>query len=166
MVVHIMNAPNGQDGFDALFAFQNRRGIDPLRRRGGAFSYHDVNAGTGMGNYLLTVPLLTLPGRNGNLTSNLYHNSNVWRQTASNVLFDPDHGWPAPGWSLGFGQALWIVETVSDGQQSHSWVRDADGTLHSLSGGGHFLPFGSGTWPTLITVDGSLIDCFSISQAP
>jgi RHS repeat-associated protein len=132
-----------------VFGFENRRGRDPLRL-GITRQFLGVDAGTGLGNYLLAVPILDLPGRNLDLRLNLYHNSNVWRlgQSANGpyLYFDYDKGFPAPGWSLGFGQ-FYI-----DGQ-GYYWLQDADGTLHRMA-------MRSGIWPDpgLHTIDGTLID--------
>jgi RHS repeat-associated protein len=74
----------------------------------------------------------------------------VWRISQSangpQLYFDFDNGFPAPGWSLGFGQ-FYI-----DGQ-GYYWLQDADWTLHKMA-------MGSGTSPGqgLHTIDGTLID--------
>src|SRR5579859_6380754 len=69
------------DEYRSLFSIQNRHGRDPRRPRRLASQSRsrilNVNAGTGEGNYLLTVPLLELPGRNLDLSLNLYYNSSM-----------------------------------------------------------------------------------------
>jgi hypothetical protein len=94
----------------------NRRGRDVRRthsNRGRGRSLN-IDSGTGNGNYLLNVPLLELPGRGIPLSLSLFYNSLLWQQTNSkNFVFDHDHDWPAPGWSLGFGQISSLVRLRS-----------------------------------------------------
>lgn len=136
-----------------LSGLENRRGRDPLRPRV-ARQFLSVDGGTGLGNYLLTVPILDLPGRNLNLRLNLCYNSNAWRirPTADGayLFFDYDKGFPAPGWSLGFGQFLIDPD-------DNTWLQDADGTQHEMS-----LPIDLGH---LCSVDGTLIDMPVVNAA-
>jgi hypothetical protein len=85
------------DEYSYLFNIQNRQGRDPLRPRRQARRSQilNVNGGTGEGNYLLTVPLLNLPGRNLDLSLNLYYNSSMWTQGPLNphlFIFDQYQG--------------------------------------------------------------------------
>src|SRR5262245_6801453 len=82
-----------------VFGFENRRCRDP-NRLVVTRQFLSADGGTGLGNYLLTVPILDLPGRNLDLRLNLYHNSNVWNLGRSRIgpylYFDYDRGFPAP----------------------------------------------------------------------
>jgi RHS repeat-associated protein len=127
-----------------LLEIENRLGRDPYRPARKS-QVRNVDAGVGEGNYLLQIPLLSLPGRGLNLSLNLYYNSKLWtRQTfpngTENLVFDRGGGWPAPGWSLGFGRV------VFDG--ANNVLQDADGTVHPFSSSGTGLH----------TTDGTLID--------
>ncbi|HWS53415.1 MAG TPA: Ig-like domain-containing protein, partial [Pyrinomonadaceae bacterium] len=54
-------------------------------------------------NYRWSLPVVGLPGRSGlDLGLSLSLNSLVWTKSASHILFDPDSGFPAPGFILGF----------------------------------------------------------------
>jgi RHS repeat-associated protein len=77
----------------------------------------------GSANFTVTATVLHLPGRGIDLRLDLIYNSRLWQRTGAAVDFDVDKGWPAPGWSLGFGR---IVRTGGQG----SMVVDADGTRH------------------------------------
>jgi hypothetical protein len=55
------------------------------------------------GNYHWSLPLVSLPGRAGlDLTLALHYNSKVWIRMSNEMVFDPDYGWPTPGFRLGF----------------------------------------------------------------
>jgi RHS repeat-associated protein len=130
-----------------MSGFENRRGRDPLRPRV-ARQFLSVDGGTGLGNYLLTVPILDLPGRNLNLQLNLYYNSNPWRILTTDqayLFFDYDIGFPAPGWSLGFGQLFADLE-------GRYCLQDADGTQHRMEG-----PIIGGS-DGVFSTDGTFID--------
>jgi RHS repeat-associated protein len=137
------------DEYSYLFEIQNLHGRDPRRPRRPASRSQilNVNAGTGQGNYLLPVPLLDLPGRNLDLSLNLYYNSSMWTAGPFNPklnIFDRDQGWPAPGWSLGFGQLVWTGD--------YPVLQDADGTLHP------WVVTETGQTTYAHTADGTLID--------
>ena len=55
-------------------------------------------------NFNWTVPLVSLPGRAGmDLSLSLSYNSLVWTKLSTNYIsFDDDHGFPSPGFRLGF----------------------------------------------------------------
>lgn len=132
-----------------LSGLENRRGRDPMRPRV-TRQFLSVDGGTGLGNYLLTVPILDLPGRGLNLRLNLYYNSNAWRlrTTADGayLYFDYDKGFCAPGWSLGFGQFFTDLD-------ANYWLQDADGTQHEMNAGQEIDAVDN-----LSSTDGTLID--------
>ena len=83
----------------------------------------------GSANYTFSAPVLRLEGRGMDLRLDLTYNSRLWNRTeatedtGAQVEFDVDQGWPAPGWSLGFGRIMRV------GGQG-SMLVDADGTRH------------------------------------
>jgi RHS repeat-associated protein len=104
----------------------------------------------GSANYTFSAPILRLEGRGMDLRLDLTYNSRLWSRTDDQVAFDIDQGWPAPGWSLGFGKVVRI------GSQGSMFV-DADGTRHpynvvDLKTAGERWEF------TGRTTDGTLID--------
>ena len=132
----------------------NRRGRDvhrtPAHKR---FRSLDVDSGTGNSNYLLNIPLLELPGRRMPLSLSLFYNSLLWQQTNStNFVFDHDHDWPAPGWSLGFGQ-IYVAGS------SAFIIQDADATRHLCVGTARFDTAQSLWIFDGKTNDGTLLDC-------
>jgi RHS repeat-associated protein len=148
--------PGWQDNNLALpYQLANRRGHDPVTHYARNRTHHTPAAAFGT-NYQLAIPLLNLAGRGLNLNLNLFYNSNLWVNTkgcrfngrtcdVDQMVFDHDKGWPAAGWSLGFGKA---VKMGSAGVA----IEDPDGTLH---------PFEVDTTLAGIvahTDDGSLID--------
>jgi YD repeat-containing protein len=54
-------------------------------------------------NYNWNLPILSLPGRSGlDLGLSLSYNSLVWTKYGNSILFDADHGFPSPGFRIGF----------------------------------------------------------------
>jgi RHS repeat-associated protein len=132
--------PGWRDGeYLNAMAMDNRRGRDvhrPVKNRRNIIA--NADAGTGNGNYLLTIPLLNLRGRGLPLSLNLYYNSLLWQETAGNTfVFDHDFDWPAPGWSLGFGQ-LYMAGS------SAFILQDADAARHLCVG----------AWGSTVVVNG------------
>jgi RHS repeat-associated protein len=71
--------------------------LDPRNQTGG------LGNDPGSQNINWQVPLLSLPGRAGlDLGLSLVYNSLVWTRSESAILFDADHGYPSPGFRLGF----------------------------------------------------------------
>jgi YD repeat-containing protein len=72
--------------------------LDPLNQTGGS-GENPLSQ-----NFNWTLPLVGLPGRAGmDLNLSLSYNSLVWTKSGSNYIsFDDDHGFPGPGFRLGF----------------------------------------------------------------
>ena len=139
----------------SAFGPKNRRGTNPVYQslpatvRLNALSDAAHAEAAASGNFMQTVPILNLPGRGLDLNLALTYNSQLWHEDAVQTFhFDPDHGWPAPGWSLGFGKLVRMT-----GNSHSAMLVDADGTRHSFSGTGV-----SGQTLSAHTTDGSLID--------
>jgi RHS repeat-associated protein len=111
---------------------------------------HPMDAGSGSGNFQLTAPVLSLPGRGLDLSLGLAYNSRVWNKAGTAINFDIDRDWPAPGWSLGFPK---VVDLGMGG----SMIVDPDGTRHSFKG--DVTPYSNGAIDFRgHTADGTLID--------
>jgi RHS repeat-associated protein len=156
-----ITGPGYQDG-NIVRALQigNRRGRDPFRKPTRR-RLQNADAIGGNSNYVLTVPILTLPGRGLSIALNLYYNSQLWTNDAvpgyTDLVFDHDADWPAPGWSLGFGKVVQV--------DLHGGVLvDPDGTPHPYAAGKIATSNGPCAIPgdcfefTTHTTDGSLID--------
>jgi RHS repeat-associated protein len=144
--------PGWRDGeVQNAMSIDNRRGRDVHNRTFQRRTPRNANvdAGTGNGNYLLTIPRLDLPGRGLGVSLNLYYNSLLWQRTNSGTfVFDHDYDWPAPGWSLGYGK---IYPAGSSG----FIIQDADATRHLCVGSfdSSNVSFNGRT------NDGTLLDC-------
>ncbi len=108
--------------------------------------------GAGSGNFQLAAPVLGLPGRGIDLSLGLAYNSRLWNKANSEISYDIDRGWPAPGWSLGFGKIVGL------GVFNGSMIVDADGTRHSFSGTVTVGPNQNYTDFAGHTTDGTFID--------
>ncbi len=108
-----------------------------------------MDGGAGNGNFQLSAPVISLPGRGIDLALNLNYNSRVWNKAGNELTYDIDRSFPAPGWSLGFGK---ITHMGAGG----CMMIDADGTRHGYAGsvwtGTNSMSF------TGHTADGSFID--------
>ena len=145
----------------SAFSPENRHGRNPVHQAMPVSVWRNalVDAAhaeaAASGNFMQTVPILNLPGRGQDLNLALTYNSQLWHDNGTHdFYFDPDHGWPAPGWSLGFGKLVRVSSTNS------AMLVDSDGTRHPFSGTGV-----SGGTLSAHTIDGSLIDySFQLSE--
>lgn len=109
-----------------------------------------MDEGSGSANFQIAAPVLSLPGRGIDISLGLAYNSRLWNKAESQISFDNDRGWPAPGWSLGFGKLLAM------GVFKGAMIVDADGTRHGYTGSITEFPWGT----TFVghTTDGTFID--------
>lgn len=129
--------------YDEIDDPENTRGTPPGESP-------DMQAGNG--NFQLKAPVLSLPGRGRDLSLVLAYNSRVWTKTGSQITFDIDHDFPAPGWSLGFGKM------VNMGMDTGSVLIEPDGTRHGAGGQVTFYPYGNYRYFDGHTTDGSFIN--------
>lgn len=111
-----------------------------------------VDDGAGNGNFQIAAPVLALPGRGIDIGLGLAYNSRVWNKADSQITFDIDRGWPAPGWSLGFGRLAAL------GVYNGAMIEDADGTRHPFTGQISYPSDQSYTDFVGHTTDGTFID--------
>jgi RHS repeat-associated protein len=109
-----------------------------------------MDGGAGSGNFQFAAPILGLPGRGISISLGLAYNSRLWNKSGNQITYDIDRGWPAPGFSLGFGKLLGM------GVYNGGMLVDADGTRHSYAG--TVSPYGSVSHFLGHTTDGSFID--------
>lgn len=109
-----------------------------------------VDGGAGSGNFQISAPVLSVPGRGIDLALSLNYNSRVWNKAGNELAYNVGYDEPAPGWSLGFGKLEFM------GQNGGCLMVDADGTRHGYTGTVSSWSTGS----TFIghTTDGSFID--------
>lgn len=86
------------------------------------------DAGAGNGNFQFSAPVVALPGRGIDLNLSLHYNSRLWSKAGTQMIYDADKGFPAPGWSLGFGKLMFM------GSSGGCMLADADGTKHGYTG--------------------------------
>jgi hypothetical protein len=88
-------------------------------------------------NFKWAAPIISLGGRGLAANLTLYYNSRVWSRRDTRMAFDAITGWPAPGFSLGFGR---LVVYGLD-YLRYMWV-EPDGTRHLLGTSASY--YGSG----------------------
>ncbi|HEX8266281.1 MAG TPA: hypothetical protein VF596_12800, partial [Pyrinomonadaceae bacterium] len=115
-------------------------------------------AGAGNGNFQLSAPVVALPGRGIDLNLVLNYNSRVWSKSGNQMIFDSERGFPASGWSLGFGRMMFM------GTGGGCMLIAPDGTNHGYTG--TVSNYTSGNYSSTSfnghTTDGTFIDysCF------
>ena len=128
---------------------------DPINERGD-MPGSSVDDGAGSGNFQLAAPVIALAGRGIDINLGLAYNSRVWTKADSNITFNIDRDWPAPGWSLGFGKLIGM------GAYNGTMLIDADGTRHAYSGSSQIYSYG--THFTGNSIDGTFIDYYSYAS--
>ncbi|MDL9998314.1 RHS repeat-associated core domain-containing protein [Variovorax sp. J22P240] len=109
----------------------------PKNHRGRSLSYSafvgvpravwEAAENLGSGNFTLPIPILDLRGRGIDVNLTLTYNAHIWNVGDVGLIYDPDFGWPAPGWSLGFGKLVRIAEGATT---KLYLLTDSDGTRH------------------------------------
>jgi hypothetical protein len=109
-------------------------------------------------NYSFAAPVVGLPGRGIGVNLAMIYNSRVWNLDNGQMTFNYNKGWPAAGWSLGYGRLL------QDYDGAGNWLLLApDGTRTHLSaslGGstdGSFISFNPVNGKVRYA-DGTLVD--------
>ena len=51
----------------------------------------------------------------------LHYNSRLWSKAGSEITYDSDSGYPAPGWNLGFGKMFYMGQYGGCSRQSGPW---------------------------------------------
>jgi RHS repeat-associated protein len=108
------------------------------------------DAGAGSGNFQISAPLLDLAARGSSISLGLYYNSRLWTKATSDITYDIDKGFPAPGWHLGVGKM------ILPGGNSGAMIVEPDGTRRGYTG--TVTTYGSSQWFNGYTTDGSFID--------
>lgn len=80
-------------------------------------------------NYQFTAPVLSQGGRGVGVSLALSYNSRLWSIDGNKATFNYSKGWPAAGWSLGYGR---IIENY-DGLGNYLLI-EPDGTRRPLEG--------------------------------
>ncbi len=107
--------------------------------------------GAGSGNFQLSAPVVSLPGRGIDLALNLNYNSRLWNKSGNQLTYNIDGSFPAPGWSLGFGKMVFM------GGEKGCMLIDADGTRHGYAGVPNYSS-STQAWFDGHTTDSSFID--------
>lgn len=140
--------PSGWDGSNYMTADDT---INAVGRPIGAAK----DKGAANGNYNLSIPALSVPGRGLDLNLNLEYNSRLWSNTGSGLTFNADGGYPAPGWSLGFGKLIYL------GTLGGCMLAASDGNRRPYKTDSFQIFNSGGVYREVIsahTVDGSMID--------
>ncbi|HKR12576.1 MAG TPA: RHS repeat-associated core domain-containing protein [Pyrinomonadaceae bacterium] len=128
---------------------------DPDNRRGNAPGA-PADSGAGEGNFQITAPILNLPGRGIDISLALTYNSRLWSKAGSQIGYNNDVDWPAPGWSLGFSRM------VGMGTNGGTMLIEADGTRRSYAG--TIINYSWGQYFEGHTTDGSFINYTSFTN--
>lgn len=148
-----------------LYEPSNDVGSPPNKTEAGAPAPPAAAAGTetpASDNFSLGVPLVSIPGRGMGVSLALHYNSRVWHQSSSDLVYDVDSGWPAPGFRLGYGQMedqgiYGFTLTDPDGTR-HQMAKRATGPYDYESVDGTFIHFWGGrNWGIVTYTDGTRV---------
>jgi hypothetical protein len=160
--------PVGGEEAESLYRPANAIGAPPGKTTPGARTRGAATESTetpGSANFNFGLDVVSLPGRGIDLDVLAFYNSRLWNKsgTSPNVVmtYNIDAGWPAPGFTLGYG----YLEEQSSTQQM---LTEPNGTRHRLTeipvGSGHyqsfdssFISFTMGVPPTAKFPDGTKI---------
>lgn len=114
--------------------------------------------GSGSSNFQFAAPIYSSTARGINVSLGAAYNSRLWNKAVSQITYDIDRDWPAPGWALGFGKIMWM-------RSGGAMIVDADGTRHNYAGTVlYYNDSTQSTYFTLHTTDGSFIDYSGIGK--
>jgi len=89
------------------------------------FSPQEVSSGAartrnnlGSYNYSFAAPVLSLGGRGLGVNLALIYNSRVWSKDGTTMTFNYNRGWPAAGWSFGYGRVIENYDNTAYGDRS------------------------------------------------
>jgi YD repeat-containing protein len=85
----------------------------------------------GSSNFGMTIPIFDSPGRGISTSVALVYNSRPWTKDGTNMVFDYDQGWPAPGFRLNYGRIIPNYD-VPAGYPGNYLLIEADGTRTPL----------------------------------
>lgn len=88
-------------------------------------------------NFTFDAPIVSLGGRGIGASLTLFYNSRLWSRRSNNMAYNAIVGWPAPGFSLGFGRLVTYDLSAGGNPTCKYMLIDPDGTRHYL---------GSGSW--------------------
>jgi RHS repeat-associated protein len=84
----------------------------------------------GSSNFNWSLEILGLPGRAGlDLNLALFANSLVWTKDGVDIKYNADHGWPAPGFRLGFPMLQQLFYDSQTGLWSYEMVTSSGGRI-------------------------------------
>ena len=107
-------------------------------------------------NFTWPVSIAGLGGRGLATGLTLYYNSRVWSRRNNSVAYDAISGWPAPGFSIGFGRIVPYEIGTGFNPTCKYLLIEADGTRRYL-GSGAWAGFGYALGGPFETSDGSHI---------
>jgi YD repeat-containing protein len=139
-------SPGGAGGSDPYFGMARNL---PGNRTG-------QTAGVDLGsrNFNWSLPLVSLAGRAGlDLNIALYYNSLVWTKQGTSIQYNADHGFPGPGFHLGFPTLQPLYYNSNTGLYAYTMVTSSGGRVEmSQIGGTNTYESMDGTY-THLTID-------------
>jgi len=77
--------------------------------------------------FQFTAPILSLGARGIGTELGLVYNSRLWEKNTNSMTFNYNKGWPAAGWSIGYGRIIQNYDNTGTGDQSGSGSSNAPG---------------------------------------
>ena len=123
--VHVLNLPEPIDGDSGdsvspnATAWYNVVG-NPRYMPQEAIGNGGVNTKRKLGSYdySFTAPVLSLGGRGVGVNLALTYNSRLWNKENDSIQFNYGKGWPATGWTFGYGRIIENYDNTATGNKS------------------------------------------------
>jgi RHS repeat-associated protein len=81
----------------------------------------------GSSNYSFTAPILSLGGRGIGVNLAMTYNSRLWNKEGTEMQFNYNRGWPAAGWTLGYGRIIENYDGTGTGNFSNDSFANSPG---------------------------------------
>ena len=109
----------GSDSFaqDAV-QFNNDLGSTRFTAQDSAQGAHKNKHNLGSFDYFFSAPVMSFSGRGIGVNLALNYNSRPWNKDGSVMTFNYNKGWPAAGWTLGYGRIIQNYNNTATGNQS------------------------------------------------
>jgi hypothetical protein len=92
-------------------------------------------------NYSFSAPVVGLGGRDIGVSLAMNYNGRLWNKDGSTMTFNYNKGWPAAGWSLGYGRIIKNYDNTGFGDKSGAGFTNSSGNFLYLGSDGSRVHF-------------------------
>jgi RHS repeat-associated protein len=107
--------------------YNNDLGTTRFTAQEAAQGAHHTKHNLGSYDYFFSASVLGLGGRGIGVNLAMNYNSRLWNKDGSKMTFNYNRGWPAAGWSLGYGRIIENYNNTAGGDQSGVGISNRPG---------------------------------------